>query len=985
MRKLVLFLHTLILVVVFNSNIALSQPSQKEEERVFFSSSLFLYFLRENSKISVSLVNSKENKSHKIFGPGEVKSITHFANQGAGIESIKRIVVKDSKLPYAQSISTWFSIDTVDGVLFLFKKGEYVYTYTFPDIKDLELISAGSFFQRSERKYSIVVSLKEKNGKSVTYIVDSDSGSVKLVDNKFRYLSESESSGSFRQTFSYNEEKQEIDFGHGDRVRLSQLEVKSKLKVEEYSFSKESQVNQFRNEVLGSGQLSIKQVDGPELSIPKPRELTTEESINIHGKVSFPIEITHNNNSFKITLEKEGIFVTRQSDKVRVKVSILQQLPSVEGHKAGGFVVEDGILKHPNLLRQVDLGRGKDSYDVFKVEANYVPTEENKEALEWVLESFKDFRKRTSRSMSPISARKLYVDKVLSQMTGPESSSSVLVSESSDRDLILSEVSRRLPRTWKVLTFDPSGFGDLSMSGQKGEKAGKVSTAIKSVPIVLAAPKVTNLAGVGSAQGSSSDVMNLLTPDITDESSGWRLMGTVADSNILRESFKDPDLRNNLSTTTLPDLSLAEVKEHLRQYLGHTLTKFTISEEVLDYLIAKANQARKTESEPGRSQNFLTAIARKIESGAITKEEVNKALSYHFNISTHLISAANQNKTLNNFAPNAKKNLSGHGHLISNFLEGLEIGFAGLHSEKGAMQTLWIEGPPGVGKTEFAKQMAKAMNVPLGYIDMNQYSSASRQSSGDLLAAIAKKLEKNPNSVILLDEVEKADFTVLQGLLMIFSNEYFEYPVDDGTGKKEMRKMDCNGASFVLTSNGIGDMVLRWLMKKIENDPKFDHISSEELNKEFFKEFSRESLIEMLTTAGMLPKIPNGLPSPLIDRVDLMVAFPPNFDGMVGLLKIKLREMKKRAYDSMGVKIKLSSDQLNEEQIIKEMVMEGRASQQSVRTQIREFEKRVQGSIALIRRSEPEQMSRVKFYLIDPKRKQFQRFSNKCLAGYVFN
>ena len=90
-------------------------------------------------------------------------------------------------------------------------------------------------------------------------------------------------------------------------------------------------------------------------------------------------------------------------------------------------------------------------------------------------------------------------------------------------------------------------------------------------------------------------------------------------------------------------------------------------------------------------------------------------------------------------------------------------------------------GPTGVGKTETAKALAShyfSDEKRLIRFDMSQYQQGS--SIDELLGLLVEKVKNNPFSVLLLDELEKADKNILNIFLTIFDEGY----VTDPRGKK---------------------------------------------------------------------------------------------------------------------------------------------------------------------------------------------------------
>jgi ATP-dependent Clp protease ATP-binding subunit ClpA len=112
-------------------------------------------------------------------------------------------------------------------------------------------------------------------------------------------------------------------------------------------------------------------------------------------------------------------------------------------------------------------------------------------------------------------------------------------------------------------------------------------------------------------------------------------------------------------------------------------------------------------------------------------------------------------------------------------------------------------GQTGCGKTELAKQLAKTLDMTLTRFDMSEYSSKETvskfigaspgyvgfENAGQLTEAVIR----SPNSVILLDEIEKADPVVFNLLLQV---------MDYGTlTDNQGRKADFRSAVIIMTGN----------------------------------------------------------------------------------------------------------------------------------------------------------------------------------------
>jgi ATP-dependent Clp protease ATP-binding subunit ClpC len=151
------------------------------------------------------------------------------------------------------------------------------------------------------------------------------------------------------------------------------------------------------------------------------------------------------------------------------------------------------------------------------------------------------------------------------------------------------------------------------------------------------------------------------------------------------------------------------------------------------------------------------------------------------------------------------KGVVGHQDALARIAAVLRRNAAGLRGRR-PIGTFLLLGPTGVGKTETAKAVARALfDSPdaMTRVDLSEYSEAhsiarligappgyvGHEAGGQLTEAVRKR----PYQVILLDEIEKAHRDVLEGFLQVFD----EGRMTDGRG----RTVDFTHAVIVLTSN----------------------------------------------------------------------------------------------------------------------------------------------------------------------------------------
>jgi ATP-dependent Clp protease ATP-binding subunit ClpA len=149
----------------------------------------------------------------------------------------------------------------------------------------------------------------------------------------------------------------------------------------------------------------------------------------------------------------------------------------------------------------------------------------------------------------------------------------------------------------------------------------------------------------------------------------------------------------------------------------------------------------------------------------------------------------------------------GQDDAIHKVVDKIVVARAGLKSENKPVGSFLFTGPTGCGKTETAKQLSEHMKMPLVRFDMSEFQE--RHSVSKFIGAppgyvgyedgnvgaglLINEIEKHPNAVLLLDEVEKAHSSVTSVLLQVMDNGF----ITGSNGKKA----DLRNVILIMTSN----------------------------------------------------------------------------------------------------------------------------------------------------------------------------------------
>jgi ATP-dependent Clp protease ATP-binding subunit ClpA len=156
---------------------------------------------------------------------------------------------------------------------------------------------------------------------------------------------------------------------------------------------------------------------------------------------------------------------------------------------------------------------------------------------------------------------------------------------------------------------------------------------------------------------------------------------------------------------------------------------------------------------------------------------------------------------------NIRNKLFGQDKVVDEVLDRLYVSFAGVNSETKPMASFLFLGPTGTGTTEMARLLSDNLDMPLLKYDMSEYQEKHNLSS--LIGAppgyvgfedgnvgggkLISDLTKNPYSIILFDEIEKAHPDISNVLLQMLDEGRVT-----GSNGKEVKVKNC---IIILTSN----------------------------------------------------------------------------------------------------------------------------------------------------------------------------------------
>ena len=192
---------------------------------------------------------------------------------------------------------------------------------------------------------------------------------------------------------------------------------------------------------------------------------------------------------------------------------------------------------------------------------------------------------------------------------------------------------------------------------------------------------------------------------------------------------------------------------------------------------------------------------------------------------------------LKNLERDLKLVIFGQDDAIGSLSSAIKMSRSGLRDESKPVGAFLFAGPTGVGKTEVTRQLAMALGIELIRFDMSEYME--RHTVSRLIGAppgyvgydqgglLTEAINKNPHSVLLFDEIEKAHPEVFNLLLQVMDHG----TLTDNNG----RKADFRNVIVVMTTNAGAQEMSRSSVGFVKQDHSSDGM--EAIRKLFTPEF----------------------------------------------------------------------------------------------------------------------------------------------------
>lgn len=326
---------------------------------------------------------------------------------------------------------------------------------------------------------------------------------------------------------------------------------------------------------------------------------------------------------------------------------------------------------------------------------------------------------------------------------------------------------------------------------------------------VLFIDEIHTIIGAGAASGGVMDASNLIKPMLA--TGELRCVGSTTYQEYRGIFEKDRALARRFQKIDVKEPSVEEtiqilkgIKSHFEAHhqIRYTGAALRAAAELAGRYIRDRflpDKAIDIVDEAGAYQRLLPESRRKKVIGVKEMEQIVAKMA---RIPSKTVSLSDRS-LLENLELELRNKVFGQNRAIDALVSAVKMGRSGLCDPDKPIGCFLFAGPTGVGKTEVSKQLAKCLGVELIRFDMSEYMEGHTVSrligappgyvGYDHGGLLTEAVTKNPHSVVLLDEIEKAHPDVFNLLLQVMDHG----SLTDTNG----RKADFRHVTLILTTN----------------------------------------------------------------------------------------------------------------------------------------------------------------------------------------
>ncbi|HEH4740378.1 TPA: AAA family ATPase [Campylobacter coli] len=490
-------------------------------------------------------------------------------------------------------------------------------------------------------------------------------------------------------------------------------------------------------------------------------------------------------------------------------------------------VILDEILNHKNEIKIIDflekLIQDDRTYSSFLLQKHGMS-----------LEKIQDFKQNSEienlnsyasdltllaqkGKIDPLIGRKFELERIVQILSRRKKNNPILIGESGVgktaiiEGLALAIAEKKVPKNLqnaKIFSLDIAGL--LSGTKYRGDfekRIKEVLEGLQKLPnAILFIDEIHTIVGAGATGESHTDFSNLLKPALSNGT--LKCIGATTFMEYKNTFDKNKALSRRFAKINVDEPSQEEALQILQGLKSkyEDFHKIKFSDEILQQAVAWGKKFFSDKYLPDSAIDLIDELGASYVFNTKTKknadikdlEKVLAKMTHH-----HKMFEFDQNKALMNLSLNLKAKIFGQDEVIDKIVATLKQSFTGFKNSNNPRGVFLFTGSSGVGKTELCKVLAEFLGLNLERFDMSEY--AEKHSISKLIGSpagyvgyedgglLSNAVRKNPFSLILFDEIEKAHPDLSNTFLQIFDNA----ELTDNSGLKA----DFKNTIIIMTSN----------------------------------------------------------------------------------------------------------------------------------------------------------------------------------------
>lgn len=351
--------------------------------------------------------------------------------------------------------------------------------------------------------------------------------------------------------------------------------------------------------------------------------------------------------------------------------------------------------------------------------------------------------------------------------------------------------------------------------GQFEEKILKFLTEFKNKKAILVLENIHLMMASGTSRGTSLDLVNILKPFLRDKS--IQVIATTTYEEFKNNIEKDNAFLSFFQKINVGEMPIEKSAEIIRNLSEENFSddNIMVTEEVIQMIIENAKRSIKEKKLPDSAIMIYERCVAKVKfkifmgedrSPKISQSDVAEVLSDILNLPESNISVS-MTERLENLSDRILGEIVGQDESVNRLVSTITTSKMGFDIKTNRPDGVFLFiGPTGVGKTETAIALARSLYGSEDFlirIDMSEYMEKFTYSRFVGAAPgyvgyydanqLTDKVRQNPFSIILLDEIEKADSQLLNIFLQVFDAGR----LTDARGNI----VDFSHATIIMTSN----------------------------------------------------------------------------------------------------------------------------------------------------------------------------------------